>query len=426
MPVMDATQTTSRARFLTLFALILSGEMIFSLPFHLPRYFRPSVLETFNLSNANLGDIFALYGITAMLAYFPGGLLADRIVPRKLMAASLAATALGGVYLMTLPGHFGLRVLYAYWGVTTIFMFWAAMIRATRQWGGSDAQGRAFGLLEGGRGLAAAGFASITVACFALMLPAAGTDIGTLERQRAMQLVIAIYSAITFLVAVLVWVWLPDQQETRSSRVSFSAVVEVLRRPLVWLQALVVVCAYCGYKGLDNYALYAHEVLGMSEVESAGFTASAAYLRPLAAVGAGYIADRVGAARSITALFLFSAVSYLVLALADAAPATASFVYANIIVTFVAVFALRAVYFALLEETRVPPHLTGTTVGLVSVIGYTPDIFFLPVAGRLLDGAPGLTGHQHYFWFLTGIAIVGLVVAGGLAHVTGKARRGAT
>jgi hypothetical protein len=41
-------------------ALILAGEVIFSLPFHIPRFFRPTLLETFELSNTQLGDIFAL------------------------------------------------------------------------------------------------------------------------------------------------------------------------------------------------------------------------------------------------------------------------------------------------------------------------------------------------------------------------------
>ena len=47
----------------------------------------------------------------------------------------------------------------------------------------------------------------------------------------------------------------------------------VLARPVVWLQAAVIVCAYCGYKGLDNYSLYAVQVIGMNELEAAGFVA---------------------------------------------------------------------------------------------------------------------------------------------------------
>ncbi len=415
---MPERPTQTPRRWFTLALLILAGEMIFCLPFHLPRYFRPSVLETFGLSNAELGDVFAVYGVTAMLTYFPGGILADRIAPRRLMAASLAATALGGVYLLTIPQSLGLAVLYGYWGVTTIFLFWAAMIRATRQWGGRSAQGRAFGLLEGGRGLAAAGFATLAVMCFAAFVPDPDGVPDADQRRAAMQAVIGFYTAITALAAALVWAFLPNDGRGREQRAPFAlqTVTRVLRQPLVWMQALIVVVAYCGYKGLDNYALYAYEVLGMGEVAAASFTASAAYIRPLAAVSAGLIADRCGAGRSIAVLFAALAVVYALLGSFAPTPALLSIIYLNIIVSFVAVFALRALYFALLEETRVPAQLTGTAVGLVSVVGYTPDIFFAPIAGRLLDATPGLGGHQHYFLLLAGIAVVGTLTAAALTR----------
>ena len=79
--------------------------------------------------------------------------------------------------------------------------------------------------------------------------------------------------------------------------------------------------------------------------------------------------------------------------------------------TMVAVYALRGVYFALLEENQTPKYLTGAAVGLVSVVGYTPDIFFPPIAGRILDANPGLIGHQNYFLFLSIIALLGAIAA---------------
>ncbi|MEQ8662513.1 MAG: MFS transporter, partial [Gammaproteobacteria bacterium] len=287
---MSAPSPASRERLLGLFALIVAGEMIFSLPFHLPRYFRPSVLETFGLSNGELGDIFAVYGVTAMLAYFPGGALADRYPARRLMCASLVATALGGLWLATLPGGAALRVLYGYWGVTSILLFWAAMIRATREWGGEFAQGRAFGLLDGGRGLAAALVATLAVLCFDAVLPELAWDTAQADRAHAMRVVILFYCAATLVAAAMIWCWLPERAApaVATAGATRGHVLAVLRRPLVWLQALVVVCAYCGYKGLDNYALYAYDVLGMSETGAAGFTAAAAWLRPLAAVAAGF------------------------------------------------------------------------------------------------------------------------------------------
>ena len=66
-----------------MFALVVAGEIVFGLPFHTARFFRPTLLEVFGFTNTQLGDLFAVYGITAMISYFPGGALADRFPARS-------------------------------------------------------------------------------------------------------------------------------------------------------------------------------------------------------------------------------------------------------------------------------------------------------------------------------------------------------
>ena len=83
----------------------------------------------------------------------------------------------------------------------------------------------------------------------------------------------------------------------------------------------------------------------------------------------------------------------------------------NILVGSSAIFGLRSLYYALFEESKVPAAVTGTAVGLVSVLGYTPDIFVSYTGGVLLDRSPGLSGHQHYFYFLAAFAAIGLIVS---------------
>ena len=47
-------------------------------------------------------------------------------------------------------------------------------------------------------------------------------------------------------------------------------------------------------------------------------------------------------------------------------PAWLNIIYANIFISFFGVFALRGVYFSLLQESATPRHLTGTTVGIAA------------------------------------------------------------
>jgi nitrate/nitrite transporter NarK len=411
MPEIDLKTTKRTPKWLIIFCLILAGEMIFSLPFHVPRFFRPTLLEVLNMTNAEFGDAFVLYGIMAMLSYFPGGMIADRISPRKLITFSLIATALGGFFFAMIPGQLGLAFIFGFWGVTTVFLLWAAMIRATREWGGKLAQGRAFGLLDGGRGLVSAGAASLAVFVLATVLPDDLDSITPEKRMQAMQSVIYFYSLATLGAAILTWFFIPDSQlePTISKKSVFSGIKYVIRSRSVWLQAIIVVCAYCGYKGLDFYTVYAVDILGTDEVSAARFMSYATYLRPVAAIGGGFLADRFTTKRVIGITFTLVMLSYIILALITPDVKYLNIIYTNLILTFIAVYALRGVYFALLEETNVRGSSTGTAVGLISVIGFTPDVFFYSAGGRIIDAAPGLSGFHNYFMFLGVFAFAGLL-----------------
>ncbi len=59
-------------------------------------------------------------GIAAMVCYFPGGWLADRLSVRKMLTFSFMATSLGGLYFSTFPSYLGAIGLHIYWGITTI------------------------------------------------------------------------------------------------------------------------------------------------------------------------------------------------------------------------------------------------------------------------------------------------------------------
>ena len=400
-------------RILILFSLVVAGEMVFSLPFHIARFFRPTFLDIYNLSNAALGDIFAFYGVVAMLAYFPGGMIADYFSTRKLLTFSLIATAFGGVYLAQVPNQLGLKMLFAYWGMTSILFFWAALIKATREWGGALAQGKAFGVLEGGRGLVAAGVASMAVLVIKMAVPVELDNASDAQRIYAMQQLVYFYVAMTLVAAVLVWLIIPDNDTNGASPKDYKSfqLPHVFTQSTVWLQATVLICAYCGYKGLDNYGLYAVDVLGMNELESAQFVTLAAYLRPVAAIAAGLLVDRLFASGVIGVIFALLSISYVVLFAYAPVPELIWVTYGNVIVTFAAIFGLRGTYFALLEETKTAANMTGVTVGLVSAVGFLPDVFFASVSGRILDATPGFAGYQNYFVFLTGFALIGMVAA---------------
>jgi nitrate/nitrite transporter NarK len=404
-----------------LLALIAAGEAAFFLPFLLARVFRPTVLEVFGLTNLQLGTAYGVYGFVAMAAYIAGGPLADRFDARRMLIVALATTAAGGLVLVSIPGLNTLVALYAWWGVTTIALFWAPLIRATREWGSELAQGQAFGLLDGGRGLLAAVTGSIMVMIFAALLPLDPETASLAERTAALRRVIWLLLAITASAAVLVALVLPATQPPpieRESRAMLRGISHVITMPTVWLQAAIILCAYVGFRSIDDFPLYANQVLGMNEVDAARLGTVSLWVRPLAAVGAGLLADRLGAGHMTMTSFAFLASGSLVLASGIISPGLYLLFILTIIGTSLGIFALRGLYFAIMKEGRVPLAFTGSAVGFVSLIGYTPDVFMGPLMGWLLDSAPGAAGHQNLYWVVTGFAVAGFIASAMFQRMT--------
>jgi MFS family permease len=191
-------------RVLFMTALVIAGEAIFGLPFVVARVFRPTLLEVSNITNLPLGTAFSIYGIVAMIAYFPGGPLADRYPARRLISAALVSTACGGLVYASLPSVGLLQVLFGFGGLTTILLLWAAMTRATRQWGGEQSQGRAFGILDGGRDLFSAVLSTFTVGLFGPLIPDDPDTATRAQKADALRQVILIFTAMTVVAATII------------------------------------------------------------------------------------------------------------------------------------------------------------------------------------------------------------------------------
>jgi MFS family permease len=288
--------TSSKGSFLSILLLIISGELVFILPYLLSRVFRPTFLDVFNLTNTELGSLFSVYGTVALFSYIFGGSLADRYLPGKLIAISLLLTSLGGLVIATFPSLLIMQIIYGYWGFTSVFLFWSAMIKATRIWGGNKNQGQAFGFLDGGRGLVAGVMGTLAVFIYSFFIESDVQLNSIEERQNAFRYVILFSSLIVALASVLVYFFLdvkPDEKKVFNSSVySLTAIWKVLKLESVWLLMIIILCAYFGYKVTDIYSLYSSEVMNYNEIDSANIGSLQLYLRPIACVLFGFLADR--------------------------------------------------------------------------------------------------------------------------------------
>ncbi|WP_417213512.1 MFS transporter [Bizionia sp.] len=400
----------------TIILLILAGEAVFILPFVLARIFRPTFLEVFAINNTQLGSCFSVYGIVAFVSYLFGGPLADMFKPNKLMAVALFLTALGGFYLASYPSLFLLHVLYGFWGFTTIFLFWAAMIKATRIWGGTNNQGIAFGFLDGGRGLTAALFGTLGVLLFSFFVTSNINDTSLSERQSAFRMVIIAISLIVSVIGVLVYFFLKnDTYSEQNSKISKKLTLQnfkvIMKYPSVWLLMIIILCAYFGYKMTDVFSLYAKDVMKYDDIDSAQVGTYLLYMRPIIGVTIGLLADKTRASFWIVIGFLLMLCTSLIFSTTFINSNETILFVLSIIIMAIGVYSARVLYFATLEEAKIPLALTGTAVGFISIIGYTPDIFAGPIIGYFLDASPGILGHRHVFMTMAIFSFIGLLAA---------------
>lgn len=407
-----------------MFALIIAGESIFLLPFILMRVFKPVIREAFVISDAQIGEAQALYGITAVISYFFGGFIADKWEARKLLSISLILTAIGGFWMTMIPSIFTLKILYAFWGVSTILLFWASLIKATRQWGNSHNQGLSFGLLDGGRGLFAATIALSGAAILSYFFPSNALDITFDDKVQTLQYIIGTITSIVFLVALLVWLVLPKEKTEVSTskefQFDFKQAFSLMKQRKVIYHSLIIFCAYCAYKLTGVYGTYARDVWKYSLEESTYFAVFIQYLRPIAAVTVGWIADKYVPSKLIIPCFsiLIIVSTILGLGIFYDQPLFLSFTF--FIFMALGTYSLRGLYFAIIEETKIPIQLTGTLVGIISVVGFTPDIFMSLFIGYMLGKAPSIIEYQNLFTIFTIIPFIGLLAAIGFQKVIKK------
>jgi sugar phosphate permease len=372
-------------------------------------------LDVFNLTNLQLGSLFSIYGTIAIFSYFFGGLIADRFPPGKLMGVALVLTALGGFVMATFPSFFVLQILYAYWGVTTVYLFWGAMIKATRLWGGDKNQGKAFGLLDAGRGAIAALTGSIGVLIFSKVLKTSSDLESIINRQEAFRIVILSSSFFVIIVGISVFFLMKSELKNQPQKNILSTTLKnissVLKFRSVWLMMIIIISAYVGYKLTDIYSLYAFEIMKYNEIKSVKVASLQLYLRPIVCLFFGFLADKSSSIKWIIIGFNIMLLGSLIFA-SGIISYNMNFIFLlSLVITAVGTYAVRALYFSVFNEGCVPVKITGTAVGIISIVGYTPDIFATPIIGYLLDNYPGPLGYQYLFMMLFLFSLLGLIAS---------------
>jgi MFS family permease len=392
----------------------MAGETIFMLPFFIPRLYRPLILQNWNLSNTDIGTAFGAYGVSAMISYLLGGPLADKYPPRKLISLSLLFTGAGGFLLYLFPSRSMLIGVYFYFGISTILLLWGALIKVTHIEGGETNRASAMGILDSGRGLIAAVMSSTLI--YLLSLKLKNIDA---EPLKALNLIYLYVSCFTLFVAVLVWLVLGDFQQNEyddpTHQWDLQKAKEVFKKFDIWLLGLVILSSYCGYKSVSNYSIYLVDVHGQSIEQSSRLTSLLFWLRPISALIGGFGVDFLFTRKNVSrfkvlwVLLFLSSISQLLLGLHIFSHF--QMIFTTIVISASLAYTLRAVYFAVFGDLKIEDHLVGTAIGIASIVGFLPDMFFGATTGYLIDNYKGVAGYSYSFYFTSGIMFIGFVAS---------------
>lgn len=400
------TQSKLKKNMLRLILISIAGTMIYGLPYF-RSYYYDAYLQTYGLTNAQMGMFGSIFGVMGACSYLFGGVVADIFTPKKLMSVSMVLTGLGGLLHLLHPNYLMLVFIYLLWGFTSLFAFWPALLKVLRSLANEDEQSKAYGFMDATRGITNAVQLAVTLAIFNALSKKA-SDLAGLNG------VVIFYSAVCIVMGIGLYFVLDEKKlQTGSddaedeSKFSFAIVKQVLKMPVVWLLSLVVCCSYTMPILFYYFTPYATANLGMTAAAGAMVTMLAQYVRPVACVVGGVAADKIGRANVMYGTMGIMLASTLVLIFAKSMT-NAVFIGICACIYF-GMYGAYSLVFSMFDECGIPKYMSGTAIGLICTIGYMPEFFCPLLAGKVLD-TYGNAGYHILFIFLAVMMVIGLIL----------------
>ncbi|RQW72203.1 MFS transporter [Halomonas sp. YLB-10] len=411
---------SNRKRYFQFSLMLLAAGSIYPL-LYLRQNFETPILEVFNITSSELGNFYSMLGVVFFLCYLPSGWLADKFSPRLLVTVSMAGTGLLGLLFATIPSGVMLTMVFLGWGLTSGLTFWSAMLKGVKMLAKKDEQGRFFGILDGGRGLIEAILATIAISLFAYYLN--DQQDNTTE---ALKVVVYMYSFTCLVIAALTFIFFTrhDGSEIRAKKIKTSGNVladlkHLASIPALWLVALIILCGYQLFWATYSFSAYVQEGYGVTAVAAGAITVAKLWMRPIGGITAGFLGDRFGKTNVLALLFLGATAFLATLILMPTSVGTVALL-AVVLMIGVLTYALRGLYWAILDDCDISMEVAGLAIGVISLLAYTPDIFLPQIYGFLSARFEAVTAYQLYFGYIACMGIVGMLASLKLKAITAR------
>ncbi|MDR2404657.1 MAG: MFS transporter [Spirochaetaceae bacterium] len=396
-------------RYVSILFIALVGGFITKLPYIMNSYYT-ALEQATGATRMQLGMLSSIYGVINFIAYLPGGYLADRVSAKKLVVAGALGTAVFGLWYAALPGFVWLLVIHMGFAITTVFIFWAAMVKAVNNLGTEAEQGKMFGFLEGSRYLIGILAMYGSIAVFSRFT----------DEVAGFQGVIVYYSVMVAVAGLLALFFFKEPGKTaeekaaakeRGEIISFKLFKDVLKYPHIWMCGVIVFCNYVPISLANYINPYFVDGFSVSAAHAATLTTTGAALATvISAYLGGIIADKIGSrvkfmAGAFVGMIIFAIVMQFI-------PLNPSLLYVfftfNVLFAFCA-FCIKALYFSTIGDVKMPKHLAGASSGVISLVGYAPDMFIYLVIGAIMTSMGNAFGYRLNFILMIVFSVIGFV-----------------
>jgi len=363
-----------RSSYMVILVICMVGGSIYQLPY-LNTYYLNAMTEVLGYDDGKIGLLVSVYGLFNFILYIPGGFLADRFSYRQLVVIGGMSTAALGLWYTMMPEYVWLLVIHAAMSISSTFIFWAAMIKAVNNQGTREQQGRLFGFQ-----------ASVTFVFRTLFMFLVATiyyHYENLEQKvTGFRAVLLAYSILVGVCSMLVSAVLkePGRPKKRSgAQVTLREMAATLKYPNLWLCGAIVFFQYFASALITGFgSKYLVSWFGLTDGIAAYITTGVSFLIIFSSLFAGFTADKLGSRILFCILMLIvMIVTALVLR-----PIQNLYIYLAVLIVFCfCCYAFKAMYFATLDDIRMPKHLIGSASAIISLVGYMPDTFTTAVIG---------------------------------------------
>ena len=385
-----------------LIVLISMGSSVVYTPMYLKGVFYDPLMTALNCTNADLGAMVSLYGIAAMICYLPSGIIADKFRMRTLAWVGFVGTALLTYVYAMLPSVTMCYVLFAGMGVTSILIWWGTRFKVIRLCCEEEEYPARIGVSYSIYGLAGLILGVVNVAIVAAIA----------DQAAAIQAVLIFLGTIILILGILSYIFIPDfkGEINRDSKLfSLADAAEAFKTPGVIWACLGYFCVYAVYQGATYTTPYLSQALGadLNVVNVIGLIRTYG-IGLLAGPIIGYIAAKAKSSKTIIGCFVLAIVVLAAFIMLPLDPGMTIVAAVLTVVFGFATYGAFSIGSSPLSELGIPMRIFGTAVGLLSVIGYLPDVFIHTWYGSMID-ASGNAAYAQIFGFEIAFAVAGIL-----------------